>query len=164
MRSERKLAIVMVVIAVICGSSSATGAETISLKVSAKVDCVDVPVHTVIDLPASFANVAVEEIAVRLMQTSRGGARIYGMPIPGQIVKGSDKKTQLWWIMPRAKAGSANRWTATLKRKEKEDKETFSWKDTEGEYMDFMIRQRHSASLKHTNRCIMFLMLRGQTF
>ncbi|MHC4230046.1 MAG: DUF6807 family protein, partial [Planctomycetota bacterium] len=142
MRSERKLAIVMVVIAVICGSSSATGAETISLKVSAKVDCVDVPVHTVIDLPASFANVAVEEIAVRLMQTSRGGARIYGRPIPGQIVKGSDKKAQLWWVMPRAKAGSTNRWTATLKRREKEDKDTFSWKDTEGEYLDLLFGGR----------------------
>ncbi|MHC4643660.1 MAG: DUF6807 family protein [Planctomycetota bacterium] len=142
MKSERKVAILILVIAAICGSSTATGAETISLKVSANVDCVDVPVHTVIDLPASFTNVAVEEIAVRLMQTSRGGARIYGKRIPGQIVKGSDEKAQLWWVMPRAKAGSTNRWTAILKRREKEDKETFSWKDTEGEYMDLLFDGR----------------------
>ncbi|MGB2807496.1 MAG: DUF6807 family protein [Sedimentisphaerales bacterium] len=142
MRSERKVTIVILVIAAICGSSSATWAETISLKVSAKVDCVDVPVHTVIDLPASFANVPAEEIAVRLMQTSRGMARIYGMRIPGQIVMGSDKKAQLWWVMPRAKAGSTNRWTAILKRREQEDKETFSWKDTEGQYLDLLFGGR----------------------
>jgi hypothetical protein len=142
MRSERKVAILILVIAAICGSSTATGAESISLKVSTNVDCVDVPVHTVIDLPASFANMPVEEIAVHLRQTSRGGARIYGMRIPGQIIKGSDKKAQLWWVKPRAKAGSTNRWTVILKRREKEDKEKFSWNDTEGEYMDLLFGVR----------------------
>jgi len=142
MRSKKRLAIAILVIAVICGFSVTSEAELISLKVSAKVDCVDVPVHTVIDLPASFANVPVEEIAVRLRQTSRGMARIYGMSIPGQIVKDSDKKAQLWWVMPRAKAGSTNRWTAILKRREKEDEDTFSWKDTEGEYMDLLFDGR----------------------
>jgi hypothetical protein len=142
MRGIKRLVIVMLVITAICGFSSASDAKQILFKVSAKVDCVDVPVHFAIDLPESFANVPVDEIAVKIRQISRGMARIYGMPIPGQIVKGSDKKAQLWWVMPRAKAGSANRWTATLKRKEKEDKETFSWKDTEGEYMDLFFGGR----------------------
>lgn len=142
MKSKREFVGAVIVIVVIFGLAGVSEAELIRLKVSAKVDCVDVPVHTVIDLPTSFANVPVEEIAVRLMQTSRGMARIYGMRIPGQLIKGSDKKAQLWWIMPRAKAGSTNRWTAILKRREKEDKETFSWKDTKGEYMDLLFGGR----------------------
>ncbi|MHC4642646.1 MAG: DUF6807 family protein [Planctomycetota bacterium] len=142
MRSRKRLVIVVLVIAVIGSFNATSGAELIRLKVSAKVDCVDVPVHTVIDLPESFANIPADEIAVRLRQTSRGMARIYGMSIPGQVLKGSDKKAQLWWVMPRAKAGSANRWTATLKRREKEEENTFSWKDEEGEYLDLLFGGR----------------------
>ena len=142
MKSKRKFVGAVLVIGVVFGLAGASEAELIRLKVSAKVDCVDVPVHTVIDLPASFANVPVEEIAVRIRQITRGRARIYGMPIPGQIVKGDDKKAQLWWVMPLAKAGSTNKWTATFKRREKADKETFSWKDTEGEYMDLLFGGR----------------------
>ena len=96
MKSKRQFVGAVLVIGVVFGLAGASEALEIRLKVSAKVDCVDVPVHTVIDLPASFANVPVEEIAVRIRQISRGMARIYGMPIPGQIVMGSDKKAQLW--------------------------------------------------------------------
>ena len=142
MKSKRKFVGAVLVIGVVFGLAGASEAQEIRLKVSAKVDCVDVPVHTVIDLPASFANVPVDEIAVRIRQISRGMARIYGMPIPGQIVMGSDKKAELWWVMPRAKAGSTNRWTANLKRREKEYKDTFSWKDTEGKYMDLLFGGR----------------------
>ncbi|MBW8041484.1 MAG: hypothetical protein FVQ85_16005 [Planctomycetes bacterium] len=136
MKSKRKFVGAVLVIGVVFGLAGASEAELIRLKVSAKVDCVDVPVHTVIDLPASFANVPVDEIVVSIRQASRG------MAMPGQIVKGSDKKVQLWWVMPRAKAGSTNRWTATLKRREKADKETFSWKDKEGEYLDLLFGGR----------------------
>jgi hypothetical protein len=142
MKSKRKFVDAVLVIGVVFGLAGASEAEPIRLKVSSKVDCVDVPIHTVIDLPASFANVPVEEIAVSLSQTSRGPARIYGMPIPGQIVMGSDKKAELWWVLPRAEAGSTNSWAATLKRREKEEKDTFSWKDTEGEYMDLLFDGR----------------------
>ncbi|NIS50147.1 MAG: hypothetical protein GWN67_09300 [Phycisphaerae bacterium] len=142
MRIERKLAIVVVVMATICGFSSASDAKEFLLRVSAKTDCVDVPVHTVIDLPEPLGNLPADEIEVKIRQIGRGGARIYGMPMPGQIVKGSDTKARLWWIMPRAEAGSANRWSATLRRREKEDKETFSWKDTEGQYLDLLFGGR----------------------
>ena len=142
MNSERKFVGAVLMIVVVFGLAGSSEAEPIRLKVSAKVDCVDVPVHAVIDLPASLANLPANEIAVRLRQTSRGMARIYGMSIPGQIVKDSDKKAQLWWVMPRAEAGSANMWTATLKQREKTDKETFSWKDTEGEYLDLLFDGR----------------------
>ncbi|MHC4693398.1 MAG: DUF6807 family protein [Planctomycetota bacterium] len=138
MRIEGKLAIVIVVIAAICGFSSASDAKQYLLRISAKTDCVDVPVQAVIDLPEPFANLPADEIAVKIRQIGRGGARIYGKPMPGQIVKVSGTKAQVWWIMPRAEAGSANRWTATLRRREKEDKEAFSWKDTEGQYLDLL--------------------------
>ena len=143
MRSRRKFAAGVLAIIVICGFSVASEAEQIRLKVSgAKVDCVDVPVHTVIDLPASFANVPVEEIEVGLRQTSRGGARIYGKLIPGQIVKSSDKKAELWWVVPQAEAGSTTRWTAALNRREKADKDVFSWRDKEGDYLDLLFGGR----------------------
>ncbi len=142
MRSERKLAIVILVIAVICGFNAASEAEPIRLKVSAKVDCVDVPVHTFIDLPASFANVPVEEIAVSLRQRSVGTAQVSGKLIPGQIVVGGNKKTQLWWIIPDVKANSVTMWTAALRRRQESEKETFSWRDTEGEYLDFLFDGR----------------------
>ena len=142
MRIERKLAMVTLAIAVICGFSSTSEAKQFLLKVSAKTDCVDVPVHTVIDLPGPLANLPADEIAVKIRQISRGGARIYGKPMPGQIVKGSDTKAHLWWVMPRAQAGSSNRWTADLGRREKEDKETFSWNNTEGQYLDLLFDGR----------------------
>lgn len=143
MKSKRQFAVALLVIVAAFGFADASEAQEIRLRVSgSKVDCIDVPVHTVIDLPVSLANVSVEEIAVILRQTSRGMARIYGMPIPGQIVMGSEKKAELWWIMPRAEAGSTNRWTATLKRREKEDEDTFSWKDTKGEYLDLLFGGR----------------------
>jgi len=133
----------VLVIIVICGFSVASEAELIRLKVSgAKADCVDVPVHTVIDLPESFANVPVEEIEVGLRQTSRGGARIYGKLIPGQIVTGNDKKAELWWVVPQVEAGSTTRWTAALSRREKADKDVFSWKDKEGDYLDLLFGGR----------------------
>ncbi|MCH8118857.1 MAG: PmoA family protein [Planctomycetes bacterium] len=143
MRSSRKFAAGVLAIIVICGFSVVSEAEQIRLKVSgAKVDCVDVPVHTVIDLPESFANVPVEQIAVGLRQTSRGGGGIYGKLIPGQIVKSSDKKAELWWVVPRVEVGKTTRWTAALNRREKADKDEFSWRDKEGDYLDLLFGGR----------------------
>ena len=142
MKSEKRFVAVVLVIGVAFGFGATSKAEPIRLKVSAKVDCVDVPVHTVIDLPESLANVPVEEIAVIIRQISRGMARIYGMPIPGQIVKGSDKKVQLWWVVPVIKANEVTKWTAVLNRKQESEKETFSWKDTEDQYLDLLFDGR----------------------
>jgi len=143
MRSRKRLIIVALAMVVICGFRIASGAEQIRLKVTgAKVDCIDVPVHLAIDLPESLANVPVEEIAVSLRQNTRGMARIYGMPMPGQLVMGSDKKAQLWWVVPVIKANELTRWTAALTRREKEEEDTFSWKDKEGEYLDLLFGGR----------------------
>ncbi len=144
MKSKIIFASVLFVSMAILFGGVANGSEQIALlKVSApKVDCVDVPVYTVIDLPESFANVPVEEIEVGLRQTSRGGARIYGKLIPGQIVKSNDKKVELWWLVPRAEVGKTTRWTAALNRREKADKDVFSWKDKEEDYLDLLFGGR----------------------
>jgi hypothetical protein len=139
MRGRKRFAVIVLVVAAIGGFNATSGAELIHLKVSgAKVDCVDVPVHTVVDLPESFTNVPVEEIAVSLRQSSGGAAQASRKLMLGQIVMGSDKKAELWWIVPRAEAGSTTRWTAALSRGRKVEKEIFSWKDTEGKYLDLL--------------------------
>jgi hypothetical protein len=83
MKIKRRFVGAVIMIGVVFGLTGASEAREIRLKVSAKVDCVDVPVHTVIDLPEPFANLPADEIAVIIRQISRGMARIYGMPIPG---------------------------------------------------------------------------------
>ncbi|GAF93938.1 unnamed protein product, partial [marine sediment metagenome] len=89
MRSERKLAIAILVITVICSFSITSKAEQFYLRVAApKMDCVDAPIHADIELPEHLANVPVDEITVGLRQTGRGMARIYGKLIPAQIVRG----------------------------------------------------------------------------
>jgi len=139
MRSPKMLTIVILLIAAICGFSTASEAQEIRLKVSgAKVDCVDVPVCAVIDLPEGLANVPPEEISVGLI---RLGNLFRNVTIPGQIVM-DQGKAQLWWVVPRVEAGSTTRWIAALKRKEKAEKEVFSWRDTEGEYLDLLFGGR----------------------
>ncbi len=143
MRIEIKLAILIMVIAATCEFSAASEAERFYLNVSgAKVDCVDVPVHIVIDLPESLSSVPVEEIEVFVMLIGRGGSRIYGLRKPGQIVKISDRKAELWWLVPRVEAGITTRWSAFLRRRQKAEEETFSWKNTEGEYLDLLFDGR----------------------
>ncbi|MHC4464474.1 MAG: DUF6807 family protein [Planctomycetota bacterium] len=145
MRSKRKLVIAVLVITVVCGFSITSKAERMYLRVSApKMDCVDAPIHADIELPEQLANVPVDEITVRLRQTGRGMARIYGKPIPAQLVNGRDNKAELWWVMPRVQANSKTMWTADLNRREKADadKEVFSWRDKEGQYLDLLFNGR----------------------
>ena len=139
MESKRKFVGAVLVIGVVFGLASASEAQEIRLRVSgAKVDCVDVPVCAVIDLPEGLANVPPEEISVGLI---RPGNLFANVIIPGQIVM-DQGKAQLWWVVRRVEAGSTTRWTAALKRREKEDKDIFSWKDKEGEYLDLLFGGR----------------------
>jgi len=139
MKSKRKFVGAVLVIGVVFGLAGASEAQEIRLRVSgAKVDCVDIPVHADIELPEQLANVPVEEISVGLI---RPGNLFRNVTIPGQIVM-DQGKAQLWWVVPRVEAGSTTRWTAALNRREKEDKDIFSWKDKEGEYMDLLFGGR----------------------
>ena len=140
MKSERRFVGAVLVIGVAFSFGATSKAELIHIRVSApKMDCVDVPVHAAIKLPERFVGVPVEEISVALTPVGNLYANV---SIPGQIVKGSDNKAELWWVVPRAEAGSTTIWTAALSRRRKVDKETFSWKDTEGQYLDLLFGGR----------------------
>ena len=140
MRSKIKFAVAILVSTVICGVSVASEVELIRLKVSApKMDCLDVPAHATIQLPERLADVPVEQISVRVIQLDNPFAKV---SVPGQIVMNRDKKTELWWVLPRVKAHSTSTWIATLKRREKAGKEVFSWKDKKGEYLDLVFGRR----------------------
>ena len=137
MKSERRFVGAVLVIGVVFGLAGASEAQEIRLRVSgAKVDCVDVPVHADIELPEQLANVPVEYIGVELRQ--QGGAKV----VPGQIMMGRERQAELWWVAPRVKANSITRWAAALSRSEKADKDVFSWKDKEGEYLDLLFDGR----------------------
>ena len=151
MKGETKLVTAIFVIAVICGLSVTGGAEQIRLKVSApKADSFDVPVHAVIEeLPERLANLPVEQISIELRDPRTGRM------VPGQLVVTSRGETELWWILPRAKANGATRpkawtgshpplagWIATIKCGRKTSEEVFSWKGRNAEYLDLLFDGR----------------------
>jgi hypothetical protein len=131
-------------ITAICRLGAAEQAETLRLEVAApKADCLDVPLCAVIELPKSLADVPADQIAVTLRQTSPDGSRIYGNLTPGQLIKTSPGKAELWWIAPSLrKADGQTGWTAVMKRAEKPVKEVFSWHDNKGEYLDLLFDAR----------------------
>jgi len=132
-------AAVVLVIAAVSGCS-VTGIETaqLSLRTSApKAHCVNVPVHTTIELPEQFTQVPLEEISVILKEQGKTGAGV-----PGQIVPDRNGKAQLWWVLPQTKAGSTGNWVATLKHRAKARKGVFSWKDTPADYLDLVFDGR----------------------
>jgi len=140
MKSRTKSLAVVLTIAAICRFSVAGSAEEIRLIVSApKMDCVDTPIHAVIELPEPLADVPADEIALTLRQTSRASTRTNGKLIPGQLIKTGPKKAELWWIAPSLrKADGQTTWTAVIKRGEKPGKEVFCWQDKKGEYLDLL--------------------------
>lgn len=122
-------------IAVIAGPI-AVGAEPLTLRVSTSADGVDVPVCAGIELTPDLANVPLEAIVVQLKQADTGRRAI------GQLVKSDAKMTQLWWILPRAKANETSTWTATFRHRDKPRGKQFSWRDRKGQYLDLLFDGR----------------------
>ena len=137
MKTVARFLSVILIITALCRFSVAGEAELLRLKVSApEMDCVDVPLHAVVELPEQFANVPAGEISVEVGQEGDGERTL-----PGQVVTAGKKKTQLWWIAPKLKAGLTSTWIATLSRKKKPAK-NFSWKNEKGEYLDLLFDGR----------------------
>ena len=121
----------------------ARGAEIIAhLRVSApNVDCVDVPVHAVIELSEQrLASVLLGEISVELRQLSNMWNNV---STPGQIVMNDRKQAELWWVLPEAKANSTSTWTVGLidrRRPEAvlDSAKVFSWRDQKGDYLELL--------------------------
>lgn len=137
MKTVARFPSVILIITALCCFSVSGEAQQLRLKVSApQMDCSDVPLHAVVELPEQFANVPAEEITVEVGQEGNGE-----QTLPGQVVTADKKKTQLWWIAPKLKAGLTSTWIATLTRKKKPAK-NFSWKDEKGEYLDLLFDGR----------------------
>lgn len=144
MKSAARFLAVIVTITATCRLGAAEQAETLRLEVAApKADCLDVPLCAVIELPKSLADMPADQIAVTLRQTSPDSSRIYGNLTPGQLIKTSQGKAELWWVAPSLrKADGQTAWTAVMKRAEKPVKEVFSWQDNKGEYLDLLFDAR----------------------
>jgi hypothetical protein len=92
----------------------------------------DVPVSAEVALPKDLADVPAEELRVQLRPEGAGSAEV-----PGQIVKAGEK-TQLWWVLPKVEAGAEQRWTASISRGKPDPKQSFTFKDNPGEYLDLL--------------------------
>lgn len=137
MKGSASVAILAIAAIYGCCLAKNENTELILFVSATKAGCVNVPVCAVIELPEQFAHVPPEGISVVLKEQGKTGTAV-----PGQIVVGQEGKAQLWWILPQAKADSASSWVATLKRKEKDSKEVFSWNDNPGEYLDLLFNSR----------------------
>ncbi|MFB0554062.1 MAG: DUF6807 family protein [Phycisphaerae bacterium] len=147
MKSKRKFVASILAIISICGFSVASETEQIRLKVSVpNLDCFDVPVQAVIELPLPerLARVPFEEIRVWLRQD---GNLYHNVSIPGQIVVNDKNQAELWWVLPEAKANSTSTWTAALADRRqlaarRSPVKVFSWRDEKGDYLDLLFNGR----------------------
>jgi len=133
-RNESVLVLMTLILATSVGCSSG---DTRRIEVSpVKMDCKDIPVHTDITLTGKLANVPASQIKVELRQSGSGTI------VPGQIVIGSGKKPQLWWVIPQLKAGQSTEWVATLTPGKKPTGNTFAWQDKKGNYLDLLFNNK----------------------
>jgi len=109
-------------------------ADTLKLTVEPSADGAEVPVRAVVTLPKDLADVPPEAIRVDLK--AAGGASA-----PGQILP-TDGGAELWWILPEAKAGAPQTWTATLTRAAATAKDGFLFQDEPGEHLDLLLAGR----------------------
>jgi hypothetical protein len=139
MRSFRTFLVVASAWSLVFGLSVASGTQEIRLRLTAAdVDCVDVPVAAYVDLCDEFSRLSPGEIQAEL---KREGAR--GGLCPGQIVKASDGKVLLWWIVPELTANSSSTWVATLSRgSQMAGQRVFDWQDKKGQYLDLLFDGR----------------------
>ncbi len=139
MNKRKGFVVVLSVIVAVFGCGVANGeAARICLRVLAsKVDCADVPVCAKIELPEQFAQVPAEEIFVLLRERDKTDAAV-----PGQIVADEAGKTQLWWILPQAKANNPSDWIATLERRKNVGGEGFSWEEAPADHLDLLFDGR----------------------
>ena len=130
MKLAKWLGLTGVCVAVVaCG---AAGAE-IKLAVTPSADGADVPVSAEISLPAELANVSGDEIAVTMKSPS-------GQAVAGQIRIVPQMRRlspAVRWVLPAAKAGVKQVWTAELTKGKPAD--GFSWKDEKGKHLDLVL-------------------------
>ena len=127
---------VLLVCVVVLVGPVVVGAEQLILRVSPTNDGIDIPVCAIIELPPHLAGVPFEDIAVHLKQADNG------RKTAGQLLRSDNGKTELWWILPKAKANDTSTWIATLQRGASPGRKQFSWQDQPGQYLDLLFDGR----------------------
>ncbi len=136
MKNRNKYVLVLMTL-ILATSVGCSGGNTLRIEVSpVKMDCKDIPVHTDIALTGELANVPAGRIKVELRQSGSGTI------VPGQIVIGSEKKPQLWWVIPQLKAGQSTKWVATLTPGKEATDNTFAWQDKKENYLDLLFNDK----------------------
>ena len=117
-------------------ASSASAAAPVELNIEIDIPAAEgrcVPVRAEIDLPADLAKLPVERILATLTDSA-------GKSVSGQVDRDGDN-TQLWWVLPEAAAGKS-RWTVRLSHGAYAGKDTFSFRDKPGKYMDLLFADK----------------------
>jgi len=129
------LALSLVILSVLC-APVARAAAPAEIKLAVDVPAPEghaVPICAAIDLPADMAKLPPDRILAVVTDAS-------GKSVPGQVVRDGEK-AQLWWVLPDAAAGKGL-WTARLSEGAYAGKDTFSFRDTPGKYMDLLFDGR----------------------
>jgi hypothetical protein len=93
----------------------------------------DAPLCVEISLPPELAATPADAIRVELRAKDAAAT-----PVPGQIVKTPDGRTQLWFILPAGQQAAEQRWTAAFSRGRPAEK-TFAWTDAPGDHLDLAL-------------------------
>jgi hypothetical protein len=128
-------ALSLVILSILC-APVARAAAPAEIKLAVDVPAPEgqaVPVCAAIDLPGDLAKLPPDRILAVVTDAS-------GKSVPGQVVRDGDK-AQLWWVLPEAAAGKSV-WTARLSEGGYAGKDTFSFRDTPGKYMDLLFDGR----------------------
>ncbi|MBU0639274.1 MAG: PmoA family protein [Planctomycetes bacterium] len=134
----------LLVLAGLCGCTTQTGAE-LTLHVGAlEMESTDVPVCATIVLPDNLRDVDESAIAVTLR---RQGAA--APPRPGQVLKLDETRAELWWIVPRIRAGEESRWTATFSAGRPAANTGFRWQPAAAGELDLLCDSRRVLRYMH---------------
>jgi len=129
------VALSLVVLTILC-ASFARAARPIEIKLAVDVPSAEgqaVPVRVAIDLPAGLDKLPCDKILATVTDST-------GKSVPGQAARDGEK-SQLWWVLPEAAAGKGL-WTARLSEGGYAGKDTFSFQDTPGKYLDLVFDGR----------------------
>jgi hypothetical protein len=130
------LALSLVILSAPCAPLARAAAAPAEIKLAVELPASEglaVPVCAAIDLPPGLAKLPAGKILATVTDAA-------GKSVPGQVVRDGEE-TQLWWVLPEAAAGKSL-WTASLSEGSYAGKDTFSFQDTPGKYMDLVFDGR----------------------
>ncbi len=103
--------------------------------VTPQADGRDVPVAAAFALPKGLKVVDPERLAVQMVPAEGASS------VPGQVVREADKLT-LWWILPTARAGKSQKWTAAFGKRSNGEPASFRLQDEKGEHLTVLFDRK----------------------